>query len=65
MKKTINWSELEREIPSGAGEQIARSVGTSLTALSLKEIESLAEHSAWLTDTQVRLYMPMLINKEL
>ncbi|WP_424777513.1 patatin-like phospholipase family protein [Porphyromonas endodontalis] len=65
VKKAINWSELERKIPSEAGEQIARSVGTSLTALSHKEIESLAEHSAWLTETQVRLYMPTLINKEL
>ena len=46
-------------------EHIARSVETNLTALSHKEIESLIEHSAWLTEVQVRLYMPMLLTKEM
>ncbi|MGP1551033.1 MAG: patatin-like phospholipase family protein, partial [Prevotella fusca] len=61
VKKAIKWSELEKKIPRQETENIARSVGTSLTALSLQEIESLAAHSAWLTEMQVRLYLPMLI----
>ena len=65
VKKAINWSELEQKIPRQESEQTARSVGTNLTALSYKEIESLAEHSAWLTEVQVRLYMPMLVTKEM
>ena len=65
VKKAINWSELEQKIPRQESEQTARSVGTNLTALSYKEIESLAEHSAWLTEVQVRLYMPMLVIKEM
>ena len=58
-------SELEQKIPLQESEHIARSVGTDLTALSHKEIESLIEHSAWLTEVQVRLYMPMLLTKEM
>ena len=61
VKKAIKWSELEKKIPRQETENIARSVGTSLTALSLQEIESLAAHSAWLTEMQVRLYLPMLV----
>lgn len=63
VKNAIHWSELEQKIPLQESEQIARSVGTNLTALSHKEIESLTEHSAWLTEVQIRLYMPMLVTK--
>ena len=38
-------------------------MGTSLVALSHEEIESLAGHSAWLTELQLRLYMPMLLTQ--
>ena len=61
IKKSINWTALEQKIPQKESEEIARSVGTSLTALSPQEIESLTAHSAWLTELQVRLYMPMLV----
>ena len=64
VKNAIHWSELEQKIPKQESEHIARSVGTNLTALSHKEIESLIEHSAWLTEVQVRLYMPMLLIKK-
>lgn len=63
VKKAINWSELEKKIPRQETEQLARSVGTNLIALSSEEIESLAEHSSWLTETQIRLYLPMLITR--
>ena len=65
VKKALHWSELEQKIPLKESEHIARSVGTNLTSLSHKEIESLIEHSAWLTEVQVRLYMPMLLTKEM
>lgn len=64
IKKSINWTALEQKIPQKESEEIARSVGTSLTALSPQEIKSLTAHSAWLTEFQVRLYMPMLITAE-
>ena len=65
VKKALHWSELEQKIPLKESEHMARSVGTNLTSLSHKEIESLIEHSAWLTEVQVRLYMPMLLTKEM
>ena len=65
LKKSINWSELEKKVPLQEHEQLARSVSTNLTALSHKEIECLAEHSAWLTEVQVRLYMPMLVTNDM
>ena len=63
VKKAINWSELEKKIPQQESEQLARSALTNLTGLSKKQIESLAEHSSWLAEVQIRLYMPMLITE--
>ena len=63
VKKAINWSELEKKIPQQESEQLARSALTNLTGLSKKQIESLAKHSSWLTEVQIRLYMPMLITE--
>ena len=36
---------------------------TNLTGLSKNQIESLAKHSSWLAEAQIRLYMPMLITE--
>ena len=61
LQESIGWAELQRRFPSEQEERIARSVGTSLTGLSLAEIHALIAHSDALTETQIRLYMPMLL----
>ena len=63
VKKAINWSELEKKIPQQESEQLARSALTNLTGLFKNQIESLAKHSSWLAEVQIRLYMPMLITE--
>lgn len=61
MKRIIRWAQHEQTAPRSEQEAVARSVGTNLTALSAQQIGSLAAHSSWMTEVQVRLYMPMLI----
>ncbi len=63
LKRSIGWASLEPKAPQQSCEELARRVGTSLVALSHDEIESLAGHSAWLTELQLRLYMPMLLTQ--
>lgn len=62
LKQAINWDILAQQIPQKESEDLARSIGTNLTALSSKKIESLIKHSSWLAEVQIRLYMPMLVN---
>lgn len=40
---------------------MARSVGTNLTRLKRKKIDALIRHSEALTEIQVRLYLPEII----
>ena len=61
LQESIGWAELQRRFPSERQERIARSVGTSLTGVSLDEIHALIAHADALTETQIRLYMPMLL----
>ena len=63
LKRSIGWASLEPRAPQQSCGELARWVGTSLVALSHDEIESLAGHSAWLTELQLRLYMPMLLTQ--
>lgn len=62
LQESIGWAELQRRFPSEQEERIARSVGTSLTGVSLGQIHALIAHSDALTETQIRLYMPMLLS---
>lgn len=61
VKKAVRWTELEQKRPQQESEETARKISTSLTALSRKEIDCLIAHSLWMTEVQVRLYMPMLL----
>ena len=61
LKQNINWSVLEESKPSLNDRNIARSVGTNLMGLSSEKINALIRVSEWLTEVQVRLYMPELI----
>jgi NTE family protein len=61
LKESIGWSNLETIMPSVAEHSVAKKIRTSLTRLDNKKINSLIKHSNWLTEVQVRLYLPYLI----
>lgn len=61
IKQQIGWNNLLKKAPTSESVGIARSVGTNLTALKKEQIDSLIAHSEWMTITQIRLYLPMLL----
>ncbi len=63
VKLSIDWARLESLTPTDEEHQIAKTVGTNLTALKSKQIDALTKHSDWLTEVQVRLYLPTIINQ--
>jgi NTE family protein len=48
--------------PTAAEKKIARTVGTNLTALSRPQIDCLIKQAEGLTEMQVKLYCPAIIN---
>ena len=63
LKQHIDWKYLESIKPSQHEHSLAKSVGTNLTALNKDKIDALIKHANWLTEVQVRLYLPYLIHK--
>lgn len=63
LKHNIKWQWLEKFMPTKEEHDIAKAVGTNLTALKNKQINALIKHSNWLTEVQIRLYLPHLITK--
>ena len=61
LKKSIGWDQLSKIFPNKENCEIARSVGTNLTRLKRKKIDALIHHSEILTEIQVRLYLPEII----
>lgn len=61
LKQNVNWSDLEKNKPSTDELNIARSVKTNLIGLTVKKIDALIHVAEWLTEIQIRLYMPELI----
>lgn len=61
LKRSIKWEKLERIKPTLDEHNIAKAVGTNLTGLSKNQINALIKHSNWLTEVQVKLYLPYLI----
>lgn len=62
IEKNIGWGELIQRKPTH--HDIAIKVGTNLTGLSNDIINALIEHSAWMTEVQVKLHLPFLIQTE-
>lgn len=62
VKTNISWDELSVKIPPRDVIDIAQSVGTNLKSLQKEQIEALIAHSEWLTEIQVKLYLPFLVN---
>ena len=63
LKQNIKWQDLESIMPTKEEYNIAKAVGTNLTSLKKGQIDALIKHSNWLTETQIRLYLPYLITK--
>ena len=61
VKSNIGWYELRSKIPSRKVLDLAQSVSTNLKALKKKQISALIAHSEWLSEVQVRLYLPFLL----
>lgn len=59
VENNIGWEHLITKIPHN--HSIAVKVGTNLVGLSDKKINALIEHSEWMTEVQVRLHLPFLI----
>jgi NTE family protein len=58
LKKSINWPSLARRIPTDNMHQTALKVGTNLTGLSINKIYSLLTVADWMTEVQMKLYLP-------
>ena len=61
-KKSIGWQVLLDSAPSKELHEIALSVGTNLTPLSKRKIDALSAHSEWLTELQIKTYLPHLLH---
>ncbi|MBR3608633.1 MAG: patatin-like phospholipase family protein [Bacteroidales bacterium] len=61
LKKSIGWENLHKRNPDKDSCEIARSVGTNLIKLKRKKIDALIRHAEALTEIQVRLYLPEII----
>ncbi|WP_452220887.1 patatin-like phospholipase family protein [Lacinutrix salivirga] len=62
LKTNSKYHSIVEKANSKADQAIARSVKTNLVPLKDKQIEALINHAALLTELQVRLYCPMLLN---
>lgn len=62
IKANIGWSELLERIPKN--HDVAIRVSTNLVGLSDKEINALIEHSEWMTEVQVKLHLPFLVQSK-
>ncbi len=60
LKERTNYNSIKK--PTDAEKIIARKVGTNLTGLSKIQVDSLMLQAACLTELQVKLYCPSLIN---
>lgn len=61
VENNIGWQHLITKKPHN--HSTAVKVGTNLIGLSDKKINALIEHSEWMTEVQVRLHLPFLIQK--
>jgi NTE family protein len=62
LKKHLNYYAIPA--PTAQEKQIARAVGTNLTALNKQQVDCLIKQARALTQLQVKLYCPSLINNK-
>ena len=62
LKVTVGYNEIESRNLTGDELRFIRNTGTNLTPLSKRRIDLLAKHAENLTELQVKLYCPILID---
>lgn len=62
IERNIGWEQLLQRTPQN--HAIAVKVCTNLIGLNESKIEALIEHSEWMTEVQIRLQLPFLINNK-
>jgi NTE family protein len=60
LKTRLNYTAIEK--PTQEEKNIARAVGTNLTSLSKSQVDCLIKQTEALTEIQVKLYCPSLLN---
>jgi NTE family protein len=60
LEEKVAYSKIPK--PTDEELKIARNVGTNLTALSKKQVDSLIKQAEALTELQVKLYCPSIVN---
>lgn len=63
VEKHIHWDELYKSQPNEDIIDKARNVGTNLLGLSKCKIDALIKCAEWMTEVQVRTYLPNLIQE--
>ncbi|MBK6634604.1 MAG: patatin-like phospholipase family protein [Chitinophagaceae bacterium] len=62
LEQNVNYKKIESQKLTVAQLNIARSVGTNLSCLSVEQVNCLSGHAANITELQVKLYCPSLIS---
>jgi len=62
LKKSVGYEKIVKNGLSNEEIEFVKKIGTSLNALSDKEIDLLTKHAETLTEIQVRLYAPSFFN---
>ena len=65
LEKSVNYDNIKKNQQDASDLTIARKVGTNLTALSDRQIKSLINHAELMTELQVKLYCPTLVQNRL
>lgn len=60
VERNIGWKQLLQRVPKN--HDMAVKVKTNLIGLNGNKMNALIEHSEWMTEVQVRLHLPFLIN---
>lgn len=62
LENRVGYLKIKDSAPSPAEREIARNVGTNLTSLSKAKVDLLMKQAECLTELQVKLYCPSILN---
>lgn len=61
---SIQWKELSKSAPSKKTYDLAYRVSTNLIPLSEEKVDALSAYAEWLTELQVKTYLPYLLKNK-
>ena len=62
LQNNVDWTSIKERMPSNNEKTEAMNVKTRLDGLKQTQIEALVKQAEWLTELQVKLYLPDLLN---